>query len=212
MVSLFLDTTAKYFMSLDYLLSQYHKGSQLIFDLDNTLYNERDFLFKAYKEIASTTSLHLHNDILDFLKGTFINEGRSQLFDKLVSQYVNTSLSVAECLTILRNFRCDNCFETYSWFHEFIKNVDSDFKLIIITNGNAQQQKNKTLSINFPMKRDNIEVVYANNFTPKPSPASYIHLLKMKKVNKSIYIGDSDTDQLFCEAAAIEFFDVKKII
>ena len=41
-------------MTVEYLTEQSKKGRQLLFDLDDTIYVETQFLFKVYKEIAQT--------------------------------------------------------------------------------------------------------------------------------------------------------------
>ena len=196
-------------MNLEYLLFQHISGRNLLFDLDNTIYDENIFLFRAYESVVSQVkNFDIRESALIFMKETLINEGREMLFDKLVGRYSDPSLSVSNCLAALRNFQCANCIETYSWFKSFIKETDCSFRLIIITNGNTQQQKNKILSINFPLDRDRIHVVYANDFEAKPSPSSYLQLLSKMKMTAPIYIGDSETDRFFCQAAGIEFFDV----
>ena len=61
-------------------------------------------MFGAYKQIACSVTVQdqdLKEDIIVFLKDSFINEGRSQLFDKLVQKFNDVGLSVGNCLEIL---------------------------------------------------------------------------------------------------------------
>ena len=70
-------------MTVEYLTEQSRKGRQLIFDLDDTIYLETQFLFRVYKEIANTAINVNPNVIYNFLKKTFTQDGRKNLFNKL---------------------------------------------------------------------------------------------------------------------------------
>jgi len=200
-------------LSLDYLVAQYNEGRQLIFDLDNTIYCETDFLFKAYTEIATVFEpFYKIDDVFEFLRNTFLNKGRSQIFNKLIVNYDEMRITVPECLAILRDYKCNSCIETYPWFKEFTDRVDTSFHLNIITNGNVQQQKNKVASIKFPIQKNRITVFYANETKPKPAPDSFHWFRQKIQARDPIYIGDSIIDKQFCSALNIEFYDVGNVI
>ena len=55
-------------MTVEYLISQNKKGRQLVFDLDNTIYEETQFLFKVYKEISKKAINNEPDIIYKFLK------------------------------------------------------------------------------------------------------------------------------------------------
>ena len=58
------------------------KYDSYIFDLDNTLYDEKIYLFSAYKEIADYISSETKinsNIIFNFLIQTFSSEGRANI-------------------------------------------------------------------------------------------------------------------------------------
>ena len=88
------DIIKKHSMTVEYLAEQTKQNRQLIFDLDNTIYLETDFLFRVYNEI-SKTSLNTNPKIVyEFLKKTFLNEGRNNLFNKLENLFPTESFSV----------------------------------------------------------------------------------------------------------------------
>tara|TARA_Y100000389_G_scaffold118035_1_gene115195 strand:+ start:7559 stop:8164 length:606 start_codon:yes stop_codon:yes gene_type:complete len=198
-------------MTVEYLTEQSKKGRQLIFDLDDTIYEETQFLFKVYKEIAQTAINVNPNLIYNFLKKTFIDDGRKNLFNKLKSSFPSESFSLDKSLSIMRNYKCDHCIETLPWFRKLLSNMSREFVVKIITNGVPQQQINKINSINFHWPNDLMEIVTASSFKVKPNIESFYQLKDSKKFISPIYVGDSLTDKEFCKNLNIEFYNVKKI-
>tara|TARA_B100000989_G_C19494816_1_gene451494 strand:- start:642 stop:1241 length:600 start_codon:yes stop_codon:yes gene_type:complete len=199
-------------MTVEYLVSQNKKGRQLLFDLDNTIYLEKEYLFRVYKKISKSAIYNEPNRIYNFLERTFINEGRKNLFNKLLIKFPSETFSIDQCLAIMRNFQCDNCIDIFPWFRKFLSSMDSDFVIKIITNGTEKQQKNKINSINFNWPKDLIEVVYASSIAPKPEKLSFFNLKGSENFISPIYIGDSSSDELFAKNLDIEFYNVKNIV
>ena len=195
-------------MNHEYLLSQYNKGRDLIFDLDNTIYPENSFLFIAYKRISNRYPLNIQNDIKKYLENEFINGNRKNLFNNLLTIFPNSNLSVSDCVDILRSKQKENNLKTYVWFQKFIHLINDVFDLYIITNGNPRQQKNKIKAINFPISVDIKQIIYANEIEAKPSPKSFYKLKHYKNLIEPMYIGDSKTDKEFCRNLNIEFFNI----
>ncbi len=108
----------------------------VVFDLDDTLYNEIDFVKSGFKEVAS----YLHNNsYYDFMINTFYKEGSGKIFDKLISKY-SLKISVQKLIEIYR-------------FHTPAIKIDSvtkdilsftkNFPTALITDGHYIVQKNK---------------------------------------------------------------------
>ena len=58
---------------------------------------------------------------------------------------------------------------------------------------------------------DKLEIVYANQFQPKPAVDAYLVIKNKMKFQNCIYVGDSETDARFCATAGIPFLDVKNL-
>jgi FMN phosphatase YigB (HAD superfamily) len=198
-------------MTVEYLISQNKKGRQLVFDLDNTIYEETQFLFKVYKEISKTATNNEPDIIYKFLKKKFIEEGRKDLFNKLKKKFPSESFTVENCLSIMKNFKCNSCINTFPWFKKFLSQMKSDFIIKIITNGTLQQQQNKIKSINFNWPKELIEVIYASSIEAKPEILSFYKLKDVENFISPIYVGDSSEDEQFCKKLNIEFYDSKKL-
>ncbi len=206
-----LDIIKRPFMTVEYLISQNKKGRQLVFDLDNTIYEETQFLFKVYKEISKTATNNEPDIIYKFLKKSFIEEGRKDLFNKLKKKFPSESFTVENCLSIMKNFKCNSCINTFPWFKKFLSLMKNDFIIKIITNGTLQQQQNKIKSIKFNWPKELIEVIYASSIEAKPEILSFYKLKDVENFISPIYVGDSSEDEQFCKKLNIEFYDSKKL-
>lgn len=199
-------------MSVEYLVNAHNAYRTILFDLDNTIYNETDFLFPVYKFISEKFYPDDFSKVYNFLVSEFVCRGRKSLFDKLTAVFPRNGVSSKNCLAVLRAYRCNNLLTPYSWFLDFLYQVGRKFKIRIITNGYVAQQKNKILSINFGNYAKNMDVVYANLTRPKPHIESYFTFHDVGKFHDPIYVGDSDIDFEFSKRIGLEFFNVRNLI
>jgi len=200
----------------------FSKYKLVIFDLDNTLILENDYLFKAYEDIAyHIGSIHFLDkiNIENYLKSEFVKNGRSKLFDKMISHFNISEVEMTSILDILRGVKLLNKICLIENMKQILKFLKSNkIPYVIFTNGNVAQQKNKIANIQW----DGLltDVIYANEISPKPNPISFSkHLLKHEiKINmqKILMIGDSHVDELFaknigCDYEHVSYF-TKKVI
>ncbi len=186
-----------------------------IFDLDNTIYDERKYLFYAYKRISDYLEkkyLLNSNVIYDFLEYEFLKNDRFNLLDKCCKSFIIPNHEIEFMLHLMRSVTIEPKIETFPYFLPFLSElIGSSKKVAIVTNGNVEQQKNKIECINWQNKIHDIEVVFANNFKPKPDASSYFELKKKIKFKNAIYIGDSNIDKLFAINSGIEFENVNNL-
>ena len=200
-------------------MKKYFSNYDFIFlDLDNTLFDEKLYLFEAYKNIDQyMLNLNLsleENEIFNFLKTEFEKNGRRKLFNKLISVY---NLSEEEHLTfflsILREFVPKTKYKLDVKSYELLKLLKSiDKEIIIITNGNPIQQKNKITNIDW--RGFNPFVIYANEYKAKPNKECFLPIknkFKLTDHHKLLYIGDHDVDQAFAENIKSDFLFINKL-
>jgi hypothetical protein len=91
-------------------MNLFNQYNSVIFDLDDTIYPEIEYLKKAYRFIAQSVIKaesrlnSTEDEIFSFLIYTFTNEGRDKLFQKMIDKFninffqkfnnENTSLSI----------------------------------------------------------------------------------------------------------------------
>ncbi|WP_165784604.1 HAD family hydrolase [Solitalea longa] len=189
-----------------------------VFDLDDTLYPEIEYLKYAYAEIADYVSqkYQLNRDSINtFLIDTFLTEGRVKLFDKLIKTYFLDQDDVVSFLEILRNVSINNIIEPFPLIIDLLRTLKERNKLVfILTNGNPVQQKNKIESINWHDLNSFFTPIYANLLAPKPSPIGLFEILKLSSAvsEKIIFIGDSEVDRLSAYNAQMAFLDVNRMM
>lgn len=198
-------------MKIDYLISQVLIGRTLIFDLDNTIYEETDFLFGAYKKIAFNSTSSFKSEIFPFMRKTFIREGRKDMFQKVMNKFPDLGLSVNDCLCIIHSYKPSMKIQPYPWFNSFSARVGPTYVFNIVTNGNVIQQKNKIESIEFSFYPNQLNIVYANQFSPKPKPESFMQLTGFSHFSLPIFIGDTFVDRQYADNLGLEFVNVDLI-
>jgi FMN phosphatase YigB (HAD superfamily) len=199
-------------------ISDLYEFSLFIFDLDNTIYNEEDYLFQSYMAIsdrfASIIPDYSSKELYNILKDLYFKEGREKLFDKFLD-IVNLDKSyLTDCLNILRTFKPDKPLIINEEVLELLRSLGSMGKSIsILTNGNTEQQKNKIKNILWDGLDENIRFVYADEIEPKPSPAGVLFILKITGIESksAIFIGDRETDRKCAENSGISYLDIKHL-
>ncbi len=198
--------------------SDFHNFSLYIFDLDNTIYKEEDYLFQAYKAIAARFAEILpdqsKNELFRILKDLYLKKGREKLFDKFLKIVCLDNSYLPDCLKILRSFVPEKPLEINNKVKKVLTSLKRREKSVfILTNGNIVQQKNKIKHIQWDELDKQIGFVFANEIEPKPSPAGVFHILKITgiQVEKTIFIGDSDIDQACAQNSGIRYLDVSHL-
>lgn len=192
--------------------------SLFIFDLDNTIYNEEDYLFKAYAAICERfagTAGHDRKSLFDLMMEIYKKEGRDKLFDKFLSRAGIDRGCLTECIEILRNFHVDKQIELFSKSKSILRTlIKNNKQVFILTNGNPVQQKNKIRSIKWTGLDENITFILANEIEPKPSPAGIKHIRNMTGIenDKTLFIGDSEIDHQCASRGEIQFINIADIL
>ena len=200
-----------FFMNIEYLKKAHNLGRDLIFDLDNTIINEKDYLLSAYYLIASEINPSKQNEVYLYLKNEFELSGKEFLYQKLKNKFNFSNFNLEDFKLLLHENRYCKKIETYMWFKDFVKSLNTSLEIYIITNGNISQQKNKIRLTKFPRRTLIKKIIYANEYKPKPHPDSYYALKKFSNIVNPIYIGDSHIDLKFAQNSSIEYFDVSLV-
>lgn len=194
----------------------------VIFDLDNTIFNEFDYLDFAYIEIAQylhkKTKSPSYNDYYNFLKNKFKNGGRTNLFDKLIDSFKLQEFSkeylIRDFLNIMRTVNCKNSLSMKKGVYDILSRATKETQVCILTNGNVQQQQNKVKHINW--KGIKIKTYYANEIKPKPSNKIFLDIISkdfnLFEKDKTLMVGDSKVDYKFASNINAEFILIDHLL
>jgi len=200
-------------------ISDFYSFSLFIFDLDNTIYKEEDYLFQAYKAIAEkfakNVSSKSEQDLFQTIKDIYRIRGREKLFDNFLETIKLDNSFIPVCMHILRSFNPSKTIEIDKTVKVILSTLKNQEKAVfVLTNGNVEQQKNKIKNINWTGLDSYLQIVFANDIEPKPSSAGIEYILNISKTdkNKAIFIGDSEVDQVCAKNSGIVFINVNNLI
>lgn len=173
-----------------------HNIDLLVFDLDNTLYNEVSYYEQAFSEIGKYLSEEFRLDrseVESTLKDILCDKGRSYhyLFNDLLDYYgIDKEYSLKILLDIYCSFTPK--LDLYQGVRQLIANLQNNYKLGIITGGLASAQRNKINSLLISEYFDCI-VITQEIGVSKPDSLPYSWLLNYLKIipSRAVYIGDN---------------------
>ncbi len=166
----------------------------LVFDLDDTLYDETTFVKSGFKAVANylKSEYGLSEKVVsDQLEKEF-EKGRGEIFDNVLKEHKLYSKSrVQKCVSVYRSHKPSitlsnegkECLERFKKYTKYI-----------VTDGNklVQYNKIKALGIENKFKKCFITYRYGRKHS-KPSPYCFDLICKIEKVMPSqvVYIGDN---------------------
>lgn len=207
----------------------------IIFDLDDTLYPEIEYLKPAFKAISEAFEAEYAINALkieQFLIRTFEHEGRQMLFNKCFNHFLKTDnktesegkneentegvyfedMPITEYLQILRTVKIAQKIALFPYVYDFIPQLVAEKKQIfVLTNGNPKQQRNKIAHLDWQHLDAHITFVFANEYAPKPSAKVFSDFLEPNfhlKNKKTLFIGDAETDAAFSQNVGFDFLHV----
>ncbi|MDR1895900.1 MAG: HAD family hydrolase [Prevotellaceae bacterium] len=161
----------------------------VVFDLDDTLYNEIDYLNSAFREIAEyLEATYSISNIYDFMLQKY-SEGQN-VYDEINKNY-SLNISKEKFLLLYRNhipdIQLDNATKTTLTILQ-----KNDCILGIITDGReiTQTRKIKALALSKFFEQGNI-IISESFGSEKPSSANYTYFEKKYSNSKFYYIGNS---------------------
>ncbi len=203
-------------IGMKFTINDFLKYKFVVFDLDNTLYNERDYLFGAYEKISEFCGATFgidNNHIYNYLVQEFDANGRQNLFNKLIDFY-KLPVDQKELLLILRTYSPMHKYELYPQsviYLDFL--IERQIPVAILTNGNELQQQNKIININWGHRLNYIKVYFAAKYAPKPAPDGLYKILTDFKLDKSemLFVGDALVDEQCAANATVDFINILEI-
>lgn len=200
-------------------ISEFFSFSLYIFDLDNTIYKEEDYLFQSYRAIAREFAEKFPHyneyELFKIIKDIYNVQGYEKLFDHFLEKINLDNSYIPLCLKILRSFKPEKTIEVNETVRVILSDLEDQKKTVfILTNGNVEQQKNKIRNLDWRGLDSNLHIVFANEIEPKPSSAGVEYILNISKTdkNKTIFIGDNKVDQLCAINSGITFININKLM
>ncbi|MDK2903835.1 MAG: putative hydrolase of the superfamily [Clostridiales bacterium] len=166
----------------------------IVFDLDDTLYHERQFVLSGLKAVAEYMEIYgiKSDEAFDGMKSILDVEGRAYIFNKYLQQRNMDLLLVAKMVDVYRNHK------PIIYLHEdacqLINKIYGNYALGLITDGLATVQWNKIRALDIEHYFDTIMVTdeYGESWA-KPSELPYRFVTERLGMQpyQCLYIGDN---------------------
>ncbi|WP_157805311.1 HAD family hydrolase [Confluentibacter citreus] len=163
----------------------------LVFDLDDTLYKEIDFLKSAFNDIARFLS-SINNKPSEIILSEMIHyyESGLNVFDSILEKYTISHVSAKDLIHMYRNHKPQICLsqERMELLAKLKQNV---FKVGLITDGRSIQQRNKIDALGLSGYFD--DMIISEEFgSEKPNINNFKFFInKYGDSFRYIYIGDN---------------------
>ncbi len=169
----------------------------LIFDLDDTLYCEKDFVESGYKAVARHLSGSIgcdFNSLYAMMLDTLHSIGRHSVMDAVKARYPVDPIAIEDLVAVYRGHNPK--IRMYPGYYAFLKELSGSYSLGIITDGMPEVQERKVRALRLEGLMDNI--IYTWKFgvdKQKPHPHSFSLMLRSLETNaeNALFIGDDLT-------------------
>ena len=189
-----------------------------IFELDNVLYPEKDYLFQVYYLFASLleyTELIDAKTTTDLMVTTYNNEGSEVVFDRLKEKLNVNEKYRANLNHLFVTAKLPLKLLLYKNMLTLLQEIVIDRKKVfIVTNGNPQQQLNKIKQTEWHGLEQYLTAYFAEETMPKPEPDAVHLLLKDHELQRRdvLMIENSDADRLCADVCGIDYINVQEFL
>lgn len=185
-----------------------------IFELDNVLYPEKDYLYQVYYLFASMleyTELFDAQAMIKAMTTAYETDGADAVFDALAAKFKIDEKYRANLDQMMLNSRLPLKLLLYQNMLTLLQDIVVDRKKIfIVTNGDPLQQLNKIKQTEWHGLEKYLICYFADEIAAKPEPDVIHHLLQEHNLQRRdiLMIQNSDIDVLCAEACGIDQVDV----
>lgn len=209
--NIFRDIILKFFLMLYKIIKDY---DFVIFDLDNTIYDEFYYVETLYSIVYKIGYVKNHLSFGEFksaLLECYINYGNQKLIENIY-KYMKID-DEQHCLSmdiklLKTTFPIINV-PKFSWFVQLQQHFMFD-RSLLVTNGQIDRQRRKVHCLKLDTTFSNFNIIYESEGYKKPDP----RILKRSKFNfsgtdKIIVVGDSAVDEEFSLSLGADFLKIK---
>ncbi|MBC7744047.1 MAG: HAD hydrolase-like protein [Flavobacterium sp.] len=186
-----------------------------IFELDNVLYSERDYLLQVYYLFANflefTETTPSSRELTEFLKTYYQEHGTKNLYETGSKVFGIAKQYEENFLKLHYTARLPLKLILYDQMLTLLQEMIVDRKeIFLVTNGDPRQQLNKIKQLEWKGLEKYLVVYFANEIKPKPETDVLEYVIgKHQLLRKDItIIGKNLIDKEFASAGGVDFINV----
>ena len=189
-----------------------------IFELDNVIYPEKDYLFQVYYLFTSVLE---YTDLLDAKAATqvmvdaYLAGEKDRAFDILQEKYNVDEKYRANYDNLILTAKLPLKLLLYKSVLDFMQEiVINRKKIFIVTDGNPIQQLNKIKQTEWHGLEAYLTCYFTYETKPKPATDSIELLMSDHNLQRRdvLVIGATETDSLCAEACGVDYISVSELI
>jgi FMN phosphatase YigB (HAD superfamily) len=194
------------------------RKTAFIFELDDVLYPEKDYLYQVYYLFASLleyTEFIDAKETTNLLTNTYISEGKERVFDKLKEKFNVNEKYRQNLNNLLITAKLPLKLLLYKNMLSLLQEIIIDRKKVfIVTNGKPEQQLNKIKQTEWHGLQQYLIVYFAEETFSKPEPDVIDLLIKDHSLQRRdlLMIANSETDRQCAEACGIDYINSKEFL
>ena len=181
-----------------------------IFELDDVLFPEKDYLFQVYYLFGSFmeyTELIDQKEATSLMVDAYLSEGKEIVFDRLKDKFKIDEKYRSNFNHLNITAKLPLKLLLYQSMLALLQDIVIDRKKIfILTNGNPEQQLNKIKQTDWQGLEPYLTCYFANEIAPKPETDSIDLLIKDHNLQRRniLMIGNSDIDKQCADASGLD--------
>lgn len=196
-----------------------HRKKAFIFELDDVLYPERDYLLQVYylfsNFIEFTETFPPALELIEFFKKAYLHHGDDGIFDRAKEVFAINEKYRDNFDRLYFTARLPLKLLLYSNMLTLLQEIVIDRKeIIIITNAKPEVQMNKIMQTEWNGLEKYIKVYYAQEINLKPESDVLSYILKEHNLLRKdlLVIGNTLTDKDFASSSGVDYLNVSEFM
>lgn len=190
------------------------KKKAFVFELDNVLYPQKDYLLQVYYLFASfieyIETVPAAADLTAFMKNVYEHHGAIDIFDKAKETFGIDEKYRDNFERLHISARLPLKLLLFDKMLNLLQDIVVDRKqLFLVTAGNPEQQLNKIKQVEWNGLENYLTVYFADETAAKPDTASLERILDEHGLSRKelVIVGVTEADQEFAAACGVDYIN-----
>ena len=167
----------------------------ILFDLDDTLYPENEFVIGGYRAVARAVAAHgecEYETAFDRMRTAFCEAGRKEVFPRLIAHFPGLKMTLEDMVRIYREHVPE--ISLFPGYRQLLEELGKKYRMGIITDGLPAVQRSKVRALGIEKLFE--KIVYTWDYgVQRQKPHSYPFALMLEALGISpqsaLFVGDN---------------------